>query len=106
MVVFVAGHYIKGDKCLCLLHYLHQVFYQPLKNIYLFGNANIVHSLGVIGAKPSPHAACQQHSPYLPLPDGIKPQGPEPPFLMADLGKLHGRQRGNNPPGIPALSMF
>ena len=99
-MILLACHDIQWDPAFRFPDHIHQVLDQPLENIYLFRDTNIVHSLGIVRAKPGSHATRKKHSSDLSFPDHLKATGSEPFFLCFNLRQLHGCQRGDHSPFI------
>ena len=106
LMVLVAGHHEEMDPCVRLAHHLHQVVHQALEYIEFPGDADVIHALGVVRAKPGAHAPCQQHRGHLARPDGFDSGGGEGFPVGLDLRKLHGRKGSDDAPLQQLLLML
>ena len=56
-MVFLACHHIEGNPRPRLVHNIHQILNQTLKNKNILCQADIINTLGRVGAKSGSHAA-------------------------------------------------
>ena len=105
-MVFVAGHHIKRHIGLSLLHHIKQIFDKPLENINILCDADIIHSLGMVRAKPGSHSPGKQHCANLSLPDRFQSLFFIFLMLRFDLRQLHGCKGRDLSPDGSALMIL
>ena len=96
IVILVAGHDEERDcNAVRSVHDIHEVLDQPLHDIDVLRDADIVHALRIVAAEASPHAAREQYRADLRLLHGVDADPEELLLIGLDLVQFHRAQRGN-----------